>query len=178
MKLIRFLTASLGLGALFLLPFAVQAQQVPSARDALISAHCVQLHNLVDQLQRRDLVARTNLGREYESIDKQLTAFTQRVENNRIDNQAYEVLLTQFRDATSQFRAAYVRYDDSITKLQQTNCQTEPAAFDAQLNSSRSLRDTVEGTVTHAAALLGQYREVVVTLPSQLPAQPETQEAQ
>jgi hypothetical protein len=170
-KSLRFLTVFLAACVLVALPFAARAEDITAERAQLISSHCKALHMLIDQLQRRDLVSRTNLGREYESVDKQLSAFNQRIHNNNINNQAYTQLLTQFRDATTQFRDTYVHYDDSINKLQAIDCQAHTADFDAQLTVTRSLRDATEGTITHAAALVGQYRDLAVQLPSQLPTQ-------
>lgn len=155
------------------MPLAALAESVAATRTELITQQCKQLHSLIDQQQRRDLVSRTNLGREYESVDKQIDAFAQRVHNNNISSTAYQQLVTQFRDATSQFRDAYVKYDDNVNKLQAINCQDRPADFDLQLTATRGFRDTVEGSVSHAAALLGQYRDMVVELPSQLPV-PQT----
>lgn len=169
MKVIRFVTR---LGALLILcslPLAAVAQDAASTRLTIITQHCKQLHNLLDAQQRRDLVSRTNLGREYETVDKELAAFTQRIHNNNLSNTSFQQLLSQFRDATSRFREAYIAYDDSLNSLQAINCQDRATDFDAQLTVTRGLRDTVEGTITHAAALVGQYRDATVQLVDQLP---------
>ena len=164
MKSLHAVLALLLLATLVAIPFAARAEDDALLRNQIISDHCATLHSLIDQQQRRDLVSRTNLGREYENTDKQLNAFTQRIHNNNIDAPQYQQLLTQFRDATSQFRDAYVHYDDAIVKLQAVNCQQRPSDFDAQLTVTRGLRDTTEGTITHAAALIGQYRDAVAQL--------------
>ena len=126
---------------------------------------------LLDELQRRDLVARTNLGREYESMTRLFNAFNQRVRNNNLNAQPFEQLASQFNDATAQFRAAYVQYDDSMIKLKDTDCKNKPGDFDAQLAQTRSLRDATEGASTHAAAIAGQYRTQMAQLQSELPSQ-------
>ena len=177
MKRHYVVTCFLAIGALLALPFVAHAED-SAARLQLISQHCSQLHTFIDQQQRRDLVARTNLGREYESVDKQLDAFNQRIHANNINNQPYQQLLTQLRDATTQFRDAYIHYDDSLNKLQAINCQQHPDMFDAQLTASRTLRDATEGTITHAAAIIGQYNDLVTQLPSQLPLQTNEKAAQ
>lgn len=157
--------------ALFALPYAAQAQTTTAERYQLISDHCQDLHNLVDQLQRRDLVSRTNLGREYESVHNQLTAFNQRIHNNNLDDQPFGQLLAQFDDAANQFRDAYVHYDDGLNKLENIDCQKNPAAFDAQLDQTRMLRDATESTANHAASITSQYRDLATALQQQLPPQ-------
>lgn len=171
MKVFRFIAGAALLLGLCAAPFAAYAQDAATARNQIIASRCKEVRLLLDELQRRDLVSRTNLGREYESIAKLLSAFTQRVRNNNLQSQQFEQLLTQFSDATSQFRSAYVRYDDSLIKLQQTDCQAKPADFDTQLAKTRELRDATTGASTHAAAVTAQYRNLMVQMQAELPDQ-------
>jgi hypothetical protein len=150
-------------------PLAAQAQDATAARYQTISDRCQSLHLLLDELQRRDLVSRTNLGREYESVARLFTAFNQRVKNNNLSAQPFEQLAADFTAATSQFRSAYVQYDDSLIELQQIDCKDKPADFDAQLARTRELRDATEGAATHANAISGQYRTQMVQLQAELP---------
>jgi oligoendopeptidase F len=160
-----------GLTAVLLaVPFTARAQDAATARSQLIVMHCKEVRTLLDSLQRRDLVARTNLGHEYEATTKLLDAFAQRIHNNNVDDQPYQQLISQFAVATTQFRDAYVHYDDSMNTLKQIDCQIKPADFDAQLEQTRALRDTTEGASTHAAAIVGQYRDMMAALQAQFPA--------
>lgn len=151
-------------------PVAVQAQDSSAVRYQTISDRCQSLHLLLDELQRRDLVSRTNLGREYESMARLFSAFNQRVKNNNLNVQPFEQLTQDFNNATSQFRSAYVEYDDGLIALQRIDCKEKPADFDAQLARTRELRDVTEGAATYANALSGQYRTQMVQLQSELPA--------
>lgn len=151
-------------------PYAAMAQTTAAQRYQLISSHCQELHSLIDQLQRRDLVSRTNLGREYESIDNQLTAFNTRLHNNNLDNQPFVQLLGQFNDAANQFRDAYVHYDDGLNALENINCQKDPVGFDTQLVQTRQLRDETEGAASRALAITGQYRDLTASLQETLPS--------
>ena len=171
MKSRRSIATFLLIVTLFAVPAAAHAQDAAAARQQVIRERCVSLKLLLDELQRRDLVARTNLGREYESAARLFSAFTQRVKNNNLGTQPFEQLASQFTNATAEFRSAYVEYDDSMIALQQIDCKAKPAEFDAQLNRTRELRDATEGASTHAAATAGQYRTQMVQLQSQLPAQ-------
>lgn len=165
------LVAGLFAVAFFAMPYAAEAQTANAQRYQLISSRCQELHSLIDQLQRRDLVSRTNLGREYESIDNQLTAFNTRIHNNNLDNQPFVQLLTQFDDAANQFRDTYVHYDDSLNSLQNIDCQKNPADFDNQLTQARTLRSATEDAAQRAQDVLGQYRTLTQTLQTQLPDQ-------
>ena len=157
-----------GLGILFVPPVAV-AQDTAALRMQAIRENCQSIRLLLDTLQRRDLVSRTNLGREYESMGRLFSAFKQRVQNNNLDAAAFTQLATQFTTATNNFRSAYVRYDDSLIRLQQINCQDSPGDFDVQLASVREQRDATEGLSRQAAAIAGQYRDRMADLQLSLP---------
>ncbi len=161
------------LGALLVVtPVAVFAQPVFSARQQIISDRCQSISTLLDQLQRRDLVSRTNLGREHENIARQLSAFNQRMRSSNLNVIPYEQLLTQLNGATAQFREAYIRYDDHMNELRQVDCRTTLDLFEAKLAETRVLRDATEGAIVHAAALVGQYRDSLAQMQAQLPAEP------
>ena len=168
MKAFRFIGVVAAV-AVLMMPLAVNAQTALTIHQQLIAQHCTELGTILDSLQRRDLVSRTNLGHEYEVTAKLFAAFSQRVRNNNIDNQPYEKLITQFKDATTRFREAYVHYDDSLNTLKDIDCETKPGAFESQLVVTRSLRDTAEGASTHAASIVGQYRALMVQTQAGLP---------
>lgn len=153
------------------MPIVVHAQDAVAERNQIISERCESLKLLLDGLQRRDLVSRTNLGREYESSVRLFNAFTQRVKNNSLNYQPFEQLTSEFGTATTQFRSAYVQYDDTMIKLQDVDCKTKPADFDALLTRTRELRDATEGASTRANAIAGQFRTQMVQLQAELPPQ-------
>lgn len=153
------------------MPIAARAQDAAAARNQIITERCESVKLLLDELQRRDLVSRTNLGREYESAARLFSAFTQRVKNNNLSPQPFEQLGGDFTRATVQFRAAYVDYDDNMIKLQAIDCKVKPAEFDAELVRTRELRNVTEGASTHAAAIAGQFRTQMVQLQAGLPLQ-------
>lgn len=170
MKLRQIITGIL-IVALLAIPSAALAQDPIAVRYQTISDRCQSLQLLLQELQRRDLVSRTNLGREYESIARLLSAFNQRVKNNNLSPQSLERLTVDFNNAASQFRSAYVQYDDGLIALQQIDCKQKPADFDAQLTRARELRDATEGAATYANAIAGQYRTLMVQIQSELPVQ-------
>ncbi len=155
--------------ALVATPVVALAQPVFSARQQLITDNCQSLGTLLDQQQRRDLVSRTNLGREHENIARQLSAFNQRMRSSNLNAVPYEQLLTQLNGVTTQFREAYIRYDDRMNELRQVDCRTAPDVFEVKLAETRVLRDATEGAIVHAAALVGQYRDSLAQIQAQLP---------
>jgi hypothetical protein len=155
--------------AAVVVPISVRAQDATAVRYQTIRDRCQSLHLLLDELQRRDLVSRTNLGREYENVARLFSAFNQRVKNNNLNAQQFEQLTSDFNSASAQFRSAYVQYDDGLIALQQIDCKDKPADFDTQLGKTRELRDITEGAATHANAIAGQYRTQMVQLQAELP---------
>lgn len=158
---------------MILLPAATLAQGALTGRQQLITEQCQSLSTLLDELQRRDLVSRTNLGREHENIARQLNAFNQRLHNNEYNAVPYENLLSELNRATAQFREAYVRYDDRMNELRQIDCRNDPAAFELKLAETRTLRDATEGAIAHAAAIVGQYRDSIAQLQASLSPVPQ-----
>lgn len=142
-------------------PLAAAAQDT---RTQLIVDRCSQILSELSEVQRRDLVARTNMGREYENIDKQLTAFTQRVHNNNFNQQPFADTLTQYHDAVNQFRSAYVSYDDSMTELQNIDCKKQPADFSNKLQQTRTLRQAAQDHVAQINSALSHYHDLMEDL--------------
>lgn len=160
---------------LVLFPVLAKAEDVFVGREQIIATRCQEVIGLLDQLQRRDLVSRTNLGREHETIARMLSAFNQRLEHNHLDALPYIRFLAEINSITTQFREAYVRYDDSMNELRTIDCRTKPAEFDAKLAHTRQARDATEGAVTHAAAVISQYRDMLAQMRASLPERPPEQ---
>ncbi len=168
MKLSNFFVFLCGLVLVVCSPSSVFAQD---AKTDLVVAQCSQLHTNLKELEARDLVSRTNMGREYENIDKQISAFTERVQNNNYNNQSFLDLQTQYKSAVNQFRAAYVQYDDSINELIAIDCQSKPSDFLTTLDKTKTLRTAVNDKVTSVSSILSQYREQMVQLQNNVPSQ-------
>src|ERR1700738_4165886 len=132
------------------------------ARLKSIVQNCSSLQTTLDQLQRRDLVARTNRGRAYEAQITQIDAFAQRLRNNNISSQPLDVPANDFKNAVDTFRTAYVQYDDRMTALLQIDCRTKPDTFAASLDQARNLRDNVGAQVSRGEGSLAAYRQAIV----------------
>lgn len=177
MSRIRRFTIGIILALSISVPLAVSAQETQAPeRLAAIKTNCRTIKAELLQVQRRDLVARTNRGRGYEAVLKQMDSFQQRVRNNKLVTQPFDEALAAFKAATSAFRDAYIRYDDQLISLQQIDCQEKPDVFAAQLEEIKVMRAETAAAITDADEALAQYRQAVMTLQQQVtPTQEITQ---
>jgi hypothetical protein len=150
--------------------FAHALETLDPARLGVIQQRCTVLQTGLDQLQRRDLVARTNRGREYENVITQLDALAQRLHNNNIATPTLDVPENEFKNDVNAFRDAYVLYDNSMNVTKNIDCRNKPADFATALEQSRVLRAEVGAAVTKGEDALIAYRQAVVELQATLPA--------
>jgi hypothetical protein len=145
--------------------FAVRAADtLDPARLSLIQDHCTVLQTSLDQLQRRDLVARTNRGREYETVIAQLSAFSQRLRNNSKSSQALDETLNKFRTTVDAFRSNYVEYDNNMNALRQIDCRNRVTDFAVSLQRTAIMRAQVGAEVTKGEGQLAEARRIIAEL--------------
>jgi hypothetical protein len=137
-------------------------------RLSLIREHCTVLQTSLDQLQRRDLVARTNRGREYESVIAQLGAFSQRLRNNSKSSQSLDETLGKIKTTVDSFRSNYVEYDNNMNILRQIDCRNQAADFAVALQRTGIMRAQVGAEVTKGDGHLAEARRIIVELQSGL----------
>jgi hypothetical protein len=171
MKYVRFVALT-AVALLAAVPPAVNAQTIfDAARLSAIQERCSVLQTSLDQLQRRDLVARTDHGHEYENLTRQINALSQRLRHNKLPTQTLDKPADDFKSAVAAFRQAYVSYDDSITILRQIDCQERVTDFARLLEETRVLRAKLGVEVTRGEEALKQYRKTLVELQTTLPAE-------
>lgn len=169
MTIKRYLVITLVLAA-STIPFAAHAQDSADAsRLAAIQQRCTVLQTSLDQLQRRDLVARTNRGREYENVNRQIDAFITRLYHNNLSSATMDGPISDYKTAVLDFRDAYVRYDDSMTALLQIDCSKNVSGFAKALDASRVLRAAVGVDVTKGEKALSSFRKALVAFRDTLP---------
>ena len=159
----------LALGVAFMPSFAYAEGTLEPQRLTAISQGCTVIQTILDQLQRRDLVARTNRGRAYEAQIKQIDAFTQRMQTNNLSTQALDGPAIQFKAEVDAFRSAYVQYDDRMSTLRQIDCRTKSESFATALEQVRVLRQEVGAEVTKGEESLALYRQALTGLRAILP---------
>ncbi len=151
-------------------PTLVQAQAtLDPQRIAAISQRCTVIQTILDQLQRRDLVARTNRGRAYEAQIKQIDALTKRMHINNVSTATLDGPASNFKANVDSFRAAYVLYDDGMTALRQIDCHKKPEDFANILEQVRVLRQATGVEVAKGEESLGMYRLALEELRTTLP---------
>jgi hypothetical protein len=167
MKRRLFILLTLGLTCM---PTFAYAQNVMDPeRLGAMSQQCTIIKTILDQLQRRDLVARTNRGRSYEAQLKQIDALSKRLRANNVSTQTLDGPVATFHGIVDAFRAAYIVYDDRMTTLRQIDCRNKPEDFAAALEEIRVMRQAVGVEVSKGEEVLTQYRQAVVNLRSVLP---------
>lgn len=150
--------------ALALVPSVAQAETLSQARLDAIKQRCAVIQTTLDQLQRRDLVARTNRGRAYEAQIKQIDSLATRLRNNDIVAPMLQEPTTRFKTVVEAFRLAYVSYDDRMTDIRETDCSSQPQSFAMKLEELKVLRQAVGAEVTKGEEALAQYRLGIVQL--------------
>lgn len=156
---------------LVLVPVATHAAQTtldPARLDA-IRHNCTVIQTILDQLQRRDLVTRTNRGRAYEAQIKQIDALQQRMVTNHITTTAIEPHIAQFKTGVETFRSAYVAYDDRMKAIRLIDCRDKPDVFATTLEEIRNLRRQLGAEVVKTENALAQYRQSLVDVRATLP---------
>lgn len=143
---------------LVLTPSAVHAETLSQSRLDAIKQRCAVIQTALDQLQRRDLVARTNRGRAYEAQIKQIDSLATRLRNNNVSAAVLEQPTARLKVVVESFRTAYVAYDDRMTNLRETDCREHPDIFALKLEEIKVLRQAVGAEVTKGEEALAQYR--------------------
>jgi hypothetical protein len=150
--------------ALALVPTDVHADAFNPARLEAIRQRCAVIQTTLDQLQRRDLVARTNRGRAYEAQIKQIDSLATRLRNNDVAAPMLQEPTARLKTVVEAFRVAYVAYDDRMVDVRQTDCSTKPQEFALKLEELKVFRQAVGVEVTKGEEALSQYRLGIVQL--------------
>lgn len=156
--------------ALTLLPSAAHAETLNPARLDAIRQRCTVIQTTLDQLQRRDLVGRTNRGRAYEVQIKQIDSLSARLRNNEISAPMLDAPGARFKTVVDSFRTAYIAYDDRMTNLRETDCRNKPEEFALILEEVKVMRQAVGVEVTKGEEALAQYRVGLQGLRESLPS--------
>jgi uncharacterized DUF497 family protein len=166
----KYLVAVFLASLVFVPVVAYAAQTTPSpSRLETIRHNCTVIQTILDQLQRRDLVTRTNRGRAYEAQIKQIDALQQRMVTNHIVTSAVEPRIAQFKTNVETFREAYVAYDDRMKAIRLIDCREKPDIFATALDDIRKLREQLGAEVIKTENTLAQYRQTLIDVRATLP---------
>jgi len=136
-----------------------------STQLALIRANCVSVRSSLQRLHVNDALARVNLGREYETISNKLMApMNSRIALNKLDGVAAAKTTVEFDRELATFRSSYQRYEESVTKTIDIDCQERPVDFYQMIEYARMYRAEVRQTVMKMSELIKKYRAQIDTI--------------
>ena len=136
-----------------------------SAQLALIRANCVSIRSSLQRLHENDALARVNLGREYETISNKLMApMNSRIALNKLDGVMAAKTTVEFDDDLATFRSSYQRYEESVARTINIDCQERPVDFYQMIEYARMYRAEVRQTVMRMSELIKKYRMQIDTI--------------
>lgn len=159
-------------------PVAYADDQVTSVltgdQEALVRANCSSVQAAMMRLHANDALARVHLGQGYETISTRLmTPMNSRVVVEKYDGSALIRTAADFNQRLDQFRGEYQRYDQTITKLIQMRCESDPQGFYGLIEQGRTYRAAVRQSVVTLGDLITQYRTQVGELQTSINAMPK-----
>ena len=114
---------------------------------ASISQNCSTITNSLVSLRKRDISTRVSRVYVYEFLLQRTQAFGTRLKNNKLEHKAVDGDNQIVELQLSQFKQDYDSYDDHLTNLIATNCNTDPQDFYNKLTSVRAERKQLASDV-------------------------------
>lgn len=162
----RLFITALACASLLLAPITAYAQ-LDDAYVLRVRDRCSLVKNLLEQQRRHDLVARINIGRDYQNSIAQQQALLARLRNNKFGSEQFDVQTKLVEVELNNLRGtggAYNAYDDALGELLGIDCAQEPLDFINQLDETRARRAAVQQQIERINLTLARYREMVVNL--------------
>lgn len=175
LKLVSQKVMMLTLASLFALQPAMVAAQTPPA-DQLehIVSRCSSVQISLQQLQKRDAVARINRGRAYDQQINQISAMNSRLAFNKVSIPELVPLTGELQQRIDRFRSVTDKeYLERLITLARFDCKAKPAEFYQQLVVVREDRNKVAAEIAKIEELITQYRDVLAVYQAQLKATEE-----
>lgn len=153
-----------GMALLFLVPVALQAQDVRLSSGQLeeIKSNCVSTQLLLSKLQKRDAVSRINRGRAYDLLVRQIVAFDTRLNYNKVELPMVQQMGTDIQTGVDKFRELYYTYDEVLSYAIKMDCKAAPQEFYDTIQTTRTDRTALGLQVTKLEDLTALYRAEVV----------------
>ncbi len=125
-----------------------------------IRSRCSSAQISIQQLQKRDAVARINRGRAYDQFMNQIAAFNSRLAYNTISIPELITISRELKAHVDQFRTIsdqmYLEHLGNAIKL---DCKNKPTEFYELIVRAREDRDRVVGEVDKIDQLIALYRD-------------------
>jgi len=138
------------------------AEDLSDDQISRIKANCLSIKGSLNQLHASDALLRVNRGQIYESVGTKLMAsFSNRLNNNGLDNKGLVVVTNQYQSALTTFRENYQTYEQQLSATIRIDCTREPVAFHNALQDARKDREIVHTDVTRLNQYIDDYRSAV-----------------
>ena len=130
----------------------VSAQSVPNLSDQKlqqIRENCVADQSILQRLQASDVATRVSRGQVYASLLSNLIGpFNSRVSLNRYDASELTAETAQLQKDFNNFKSDYSQYATNFSAMLSVKCESKPADFYDDLQTTRELRAKLASDVS------------------------------
>lgn len=138
---------------------ALSSDVITDAQISAIRTHCVALQASLNRLHQTDALLRYNRGQLYTTIrDKLMTPLNQRIASNQLDGSKLVKTTASFDSAYDKFYEAYRVYENSLSRVLDTDCTRQPTTFYSRLADAREKRLELHAISQQIVALAVQYK--------------------
>ena len=154
---------AIGLLGVAALPTQADAKEysdvVTDEQITLIRSRCTALKATLQRVHDSDLLLRYNRGVLYRVVSDQLMSpLNQRIASNQLDGSSLLKTTASYNTTYQRFFDAYKSYEDSLSRVLQTNCIDRPTTFYSQLQDARKKRDILQETSAKLVSLAKSYK--------------------
>ncbi|MBH1980642.1 hypothetical protein I8H83_03090 [Candidatus Saccharibacteria bacterium] len=160
--LIVFIVASLVAAPVSHAVSSEQGQLKPddSSLYSLVTMDCLEVKFKLNDVHRRDKLARVTLGQGYDNASTNLMGrLNSRIVENKLDGGGLIKIAADFEKSLQKFRSDYTKYDEALVTLIKADCQSQMQTYYVNLQTTKELRATVYGDVKALDDLMTQYHE-------------------
>lgn len=152
----------IGLFVLVSIPHPALAEDLSADKKSIIEQNCTSSQFILDQLRKRDAVARINRGRLYDQLAHQISALNSRFANNKISTPDLAPPTSDLQSGIDRFRAAYDHYYDDVINAINVDCKSKPVDFYQFVINARADRVNIATEISKIDEQLTKYRDALV----------------
>lgn len=161
--LIVFVVASLVVAPVSHAVSSEQGQLKPddSSLYNLVTMDCLAVKFKLNDVHRRDKLARVTLGQGYDNVSTNLMGrLNSRIVENKLDGGDLIKVAAEFEKSLQKFRSDYTKYDEAFVNLLKADCQSQIQTYYVNLQNAKELRAVVYEDVKLLDKLMQQYYDV------------------
>ncbi len=148
-----------------------QTTELTPEKQTIIEQSCVSAQTVLQRIQHNDAATRVNRGQGYETlVSRLMTPLNSRATSRGYNDSASLMVDTtkRYQQGLENFKDHYKAYDDAISASLKVKCKQEPAKFYGYIEEARRQRQNLASDVGNLSGLIGEYRENVVKLRSEV----------